>query len=66
MSVFDQSGQGKRLVNISTRDGRLLAARPTAPATDSTDAALLHPKIGRGFLASIALNLVLDSLSLVE
>ena len=27
---------------------------------------LLDPKIGRGLLASIALNLVLDSLSLVE
>jgi hypothetical protein len=31
-----------------------------------TDIPLLDPKIGRGLFASIALNLVLDGLSLVE
>ena len=31
-----------------------------------TDVQLLHSKIDRGLFASIALNLVLDSLSLVE
>jgi hypothetical protein len=41
-------------------------ARPTAFATDNADMPLLDPKIGRGLSAAIALNLVLDGLSLVE
>jgi hypothetical protein len=65
MSAMTQSGHGQSFVKISARDGRL-TQRPTAPATDRTDTPLLDSKIGRGLLASIALNLVLDSLSLVE
>src|SRR6516162_356565 len=43
-----------------------LTARPTASATDNADMPLLDPKIGRGLSAAIALNVVLDGLSLVE
>ena len=38
----------------------------SVPATDNTDMPLLDPEIGRGLFAPIALNLVFDSLSLVE
>jgi len=43
-----------------------LTARPAVPAIDNTGAPLLDPKIGRGLFAAIALNLVLDGLSVVE
>ena len=43
-----------------------LTARPAVPAIDNADAPLLDPEIGRGLFAAIALNLVLDGLSLVE
>jgi hypothetical protein len=46
--------------------GSSLTARPTASATDNAAMPLLDPKIGRGLFAAIALNLVLDGLSLVE
>jgi len=57
--------------NLLTRDrarqiAAVLTARPTASATDNADMPLLDPKIGRGLSAAIALNLVLDGLSLVE
>jgi hypothetical protein len=42
------------------------AARLAAPANDENDIALLNPKIDRGLFAPIALDLVLDGLSLVE
>jgi hypothetical protein len=43
-----------------------LTARPPASVTDDADMPLPDPKIGRGLSAAIALNLVLDGLSLVE
>ena len=43
-----------------------LTARPPASVTDDADMPLPDPKIGRGLSAAIALNLVLDGLSLVK
>jgi hypothetical protein len=43
-----------------------LTARPAAPANDNTDTHYLTLKIGRGLFATIALDFVLDGLSLVE
>jgi hypothetical protein len=49
--------------NAMTRGKR---CRPRAFPTDNADVPLLDPKIGCGLSAAIALNLVLDGLSLVE
>ena len=43
-----------------------LTARPAAPAIDNIDMPLLDPKIDRGLFTAIALDLVLDGLSLIE
>ena len=44
----------------------IVVAEPSAPATDNIDMPLLDPKIGRGLFTAIALDLVLDGLSLIE
>jgi len=47
-------------------DVRVLRYQRDLPGTDNTDMPLLDPEIGRRLFAPIALDLVFDSLSLVE
>ena len=69
--VYWEEEPGRRsAAKLLTRDEAMaaggLTARPPASVTDDADMPLPDPKIGRGLSAAIALNLVLDGLSLVE